>query len=77
MFNLRKVYFILFTLIFISSCSKQNPEFTGKYLTYTNTEAGYEIDYPSEILKPIDGSPAEQVFTSNDGKVNLSVAVLD
>ncbi|XTB05397.1 hypothetical protein KP614_10810 [Treponema denticola] len=77
MFNLRKAYFILFTLIFISSCSKRNPEFTGKYLTYTNTEAGYEIDYPSEILRPIDGAPAEQVFTSNDGEVTLSVSVSD
>ncbi|UTY32450.1 hypothetical protein [Treponema putidum] len=74
MLNLRKVFFAVFGLIFIS-CSKQDPEFTGKYLTYTNTQEGYEIDYPSEILKPVKSSSEEQVFTSNDGEVSLSVSV--
>ncbi|UTC78940.1 hypothetical protein E4O04_13400 [Treponema sp. OMZ 799] len=77
MFNLKKIGFVFFALIFILSCSKKQIEFSGKYLTYTNTQEGYEIDYPSEILKPVDGAPSEQVFISNDGEVRLSVSVSD
>ncbi|UTC66392.1 MULTISPECIES: hypothetical protein [unclassified Treponema] len=77
MFKIKKISFVFFTLIFILSCSKKQPEFSGKYLTYTNTQEGYEIDYPSEILKPLESSPSEQVFASNDGDVSLSVSVSD
>ncbi|UTC62239.1 hypothetical protein E4O05_12145 [Treponema sp. OMZ 787] len=77
MFNLKKSSFIFFTLIFIISCSNKQIEFTGKYLTYTNTQEGYDIDYPSEILKPVEGSHPQQVFISDDGTVNLSVSVLN